>query len=152
MAKYELAFLARVNGNAYRDYLTKHPEAETITLTRPQMEVIIRDLCAYSDRDAEATAWAEQATTNAARIHILEVAIEDAVDAWLGGITAELEAPMRALMAIIQPQVDAAERNAAANAVISRPTPSGAAMGASRGDSVSVHTSGAYRATDEEEG
>jgi hypothetical protein len=72
MAKYETAWAAKINGNAYRDHLSRHPDADRITLTRAQMEVIIRHLCDYTDRDADATAWAEQATRSAARIAELE--------------------------------------------------------------------------------
>ena len=67
----------------------------------------------------------------------LREAAELAVDAWLGGITDDLEPPMRALMALVAPQEAASDAP-------------GTAMGAKRGDSVSVHGSGAQRANEEE--
>jgi hypothetical protein len=72
MAKYEYAPFAATNAKAYRDYLAKYPQQRTIPLTRAQLEAICRDLSDYTDRDAEATAWAEQATRSAARIAELE--------------------------------------------------------------------------------
>jgi hypothetical protein len=90
MAKYEYAVFAATNAKAYRDYLARQPDAEHVTLTRGQLEAICRDLSDYSDlhadmeqgaeviaalaayRDADATAWAEQATRSAARIAELE--------------------------------------------------------------------------------
>jgi hypothetical protein len=95
-----LAFLAKYNGLAYRDFLARHPDLEKITLTRQQMEAIIRDLIDYTDRDEEATAWEEQATRSAARIAELEATLtevlamerrclEDSMDAdpWIGYAT-----------------------------------------------------------------
>jgi hypothetical protein len=72
MAKYEYAPFAALNAKAYRDYLKMHRGLQKITLTREQLEAICRDLLDYTDRDAEATAWAEQATRSAARIAELE--------------------------------------------------------------------------------
>jgi hypothetical protein len=72
MAKYEYAPYAATNAKAYRDYLAKHPQQRAIPLTRAQLEAICRDLEAYADLYADATAWAEQATRSAARIAELE--------------------------------------------------------------------------------
>jgi hypothetical protein len=72
MAKYEYAPFAAFNARAYRAYLKRHPKEQHVTLRREQLEAICRDLLDYTDRDAEATAWAEQATRNAARIAELE--------------------------------------------------------------------------------
>jgi membrane-bound ClpP family serine protease len=76
MAKYDLAPFAALNAKAYRDYLAKYPKRHTVFVTREQLEAICRDLEAYTDRDADATAWAEQATKNAARIAELEAVLE----------------------------------------------------------------------------
>jgi hypothetical protein len=78
MAKYEYAPFAATNAKAYRDYLAKHPDAEQIPLTRGQLEAICRDLEAYTDRDADATAWAEQATRSAGEVGVLRARLADA--------------------------------------------------------------------------
>jgi hypothetical protein len=70
---------AAINARAYRDYLERHPRVTAITLTRPQLEAICRDLEAYTDRDAEATAWAEQATRSAAEMARLRVVVDAAL-------------------------------------------------------------------------
>jgi hypothetical protein len=72
MAKYEYAPFAAINAQAYRDFMRDNPATVYISLTRAQLEAICRDLSDYTDRDADATAWAEQATRSAARIAELE--------------------------------------------------------------------------------
>lgn len=76
MAKYDLAPFAAINANAYLEYMAKHPEQEHIALTRGQLEAICRDLADYTDRDADATGWAEQATRSAGAINRLTLALE----------------------------------------------------------------------------
>ncbi|MDQ2787979.1 MAG: hypothetical protein M3Y58_23615 [Chloroflexota bacterium] len=56
---------AAINARCYREYMARHPESR-ITLTRSQLEAICRDLADYTDRDADARGWAEQATKTAA--------------------------------------------------------------------------------------
>jgi hypothetical protein len=78
MAKYDTAMFSATNAKAYLGYLAKHPGLRHITITRGQMEAICRDILDYADRDAEATAWAEQATRSAGEIGVIRARLADA--------------------------------------------------------------------------
>jgi hypothetical protein len=78
MAKYDNAPFAKVNGEAFREMMRREPDRQTFTLTRDQLEAICRDLIEYTDRDADASAWAAQATKNAGENGILRARLETA--------------------------------------------------------------------------